>query len=82
MDLILLILAVSKKQLLASEVATLTARDVNAVRHSLAFLAREGLAQRTRINTRGPLGTFTWGPTPTGRAAAAELAAWFRSQLQ
>lgn len=82
MDLILLILTVSKQPLLASELAPLLGRDVTNVRASLALLASQGLAQREQVSDRGPQGTFRWRATPTGRTAAAELAAWFRGQLR
>jgi DNA-binding HxlR family transcriptional regulator len=82
MDLCLLILALSRRPLLASQIASLTARPPNAVRMTLATLERDGLVSRTVVDTRGPRGTSTWALTATGVEAVLPLATWAREQVR
>lgn len=82
MDLVLLILSVSKQPLLASEIAPLLARDGNAVRATLAKLHREGLAAKTLVGQKGPVGTYRWNATESGKACVSHLRVWISAQGQ
>lgn len=79
MDLTLLCLAASSSPLLASTIAELTARPATAVRASLQRLSSVGLVASKQVDTRGPVGTFEWTATDTGRAAASRVLAFVRS---
>lgn len=80
MDLVLLILAASKQPMLASEIAPLLARDGNAVRATLSLLAREGLATKQLAGAKGPIGTYKWAATESGKACVSHLRLWLSTQ--
>lgn len=70
MDLILVLLSLASRPVLASQLASATKRDGTSTRHTLARLERDGLAERVRVGSRGPIGTYAWRATDAGRAAA------------
>lgn len=80
MDIVLLILACSEKAMLASEIGSLAGLQPGSVRGALNQLLADGLAAKTQVGTKGPLGTFRWNATESGKACVAELRAWIRSR--
>lgn len=75
MDLILILLVVAERAdargVIASELAEPSARTPRDVRASLTRLESLGLVTHEVGGTRGPLGTYRWRATASGRAAAA-----------
>lgn len=80
MDTILLVLSASSRPLLASQLAELTARPATAVRATLARLEEVGLVVGRQVNSRGPVGTWEWTASETGRAAADRVLRFVRGR--
>lgn len=80
MDTILLVLALSPKALLPSEIAEVTGRDAQSVRKTLVALLSGGLLQRTKISPQGPSGTWVWSVSPDGARAIDPLLLWLRTE--
>lgn len=80
MDTILIVLALSPKALLASEIGPIVGRSDQAVRKTLAALSSAGLAVGRQVGTRGPVGTFAWQPTTEGVQAVSQTLSWLRRE--
>lgn len=78
MDIVLLVLALTERPLLASEIAAIVDSPSAAVRATLARLDKAGFATPTKVARGGPVGTYAWRASREGEEAVMKLAKWLK----